>query len=309
MDKANIKTKPKRKPIISWAIIFLCTFIYVGEAYIGLPLYRHLTFLPVGAMNGELVFAKEFLLSEPWRIFTPALLHFSIIHLVLNMLAMFIFGKIIEREDSRTNLIALIFICAIVGNVAQYFMTGPFFGGLSGAIFGLAFYILVRTWKDPFFQGAKLIVKKGVAIEMAIIIAIGFTGLLEGFVKFANYAHLLGAISGSICGFLVASQSTSKILKPGDQGVFKLKNTDENIDIEGIFLCTVNSIENPRSLKQTYIVTVDETIIEKNNKTVKLDKGTGLICNHSSLVAREKEELIGLDKLKKQIAETQEKAS
>jgi membrane associated rhomboid family serine protease len=74
-----------------------------------------------------------------WRLLTPMLLHIGILHIALNMYALYLFGPQVERDFGKVALVAIYLVAVFAGNVAEYAF-GPVIsvgGGASGGIFGL----------------------------------------------------------------------------------------------------------------------------------------------------------------------------
>lgn len=61
-----------------------------------------------------------------WRFFTPAILHFSVLHIVFNMLWLWYLGAMVEIKQGRFRMVMLFALTALVSNAAQYLQTGPF---------------------------------------------------------------------------------------------------------------------------------------------------------------------------------------
>jgi membrane associated rhomboid family serine protease len=77
--------------------------------------------------------------GEWWRLLSPMLLHIGLLHLALNMYALYLFGPQVERDFGKLALIAIYLVTGFAGNVAEYAF-GPVISvgaGASGAIFGL----------------------------------------------------------------------------------------------------------------------------------------------------------------------------
>ena len=77
---------------------------------------------------------------ESWRFITPAFLHFSVLHIAFNLLWWWQLGGLIELEQGKQRLILLFLFSAIASNLAQFFLVGPYFGGLSGVVYALVGY-------------------------------------------------------------------------------------------------------------------------------------------------------------------------
>ena len=65
-------------------------------------------------------------------------LHFNFEHILMNMLSLFIFGKIVESIVGSWRMLIIYFISGLFGNfVSLSFNTSTISVGASGAIFGL----------------------------------------------------------------------------------------------------------------------------------------------------------------------------
>jgi membrane associated rhomboid family serine protease len=74
-----------------------------------------------------------------WRIYTAALLHGSLTHILFNMWALWVVGQQVERGVGTLPFISVYLASAGVGGAAAYYFGGPtdVAVGASGAIFGL----------------------------------------------------------------------------------------------------------------------------------------------------------------------------
>lgn len=130
-----------------------------------------------------------------WRWLTPIFLHFSLMHLVFNLLWTWELGRRIEQSQPRWLLLALVLFLGVGSNAAQYLMTGPLFGGLSGVIFGLMGY----TWLWDRLEPRRAFgLPPALMTFMMIWLLLGVSGLIEklGFGAIANTAHLAGLLCG-----------------------------------------------------------------------------------------------------------------
>jgi membrane associated rhomboid family serine protease len=74
-----------------------------------------------------------------WRLITVMFLHAGIIHLALNMYALYLFGYLIENAFGKVRFLAIYFVSGFIASAVS-FAFGPLFEvgvGASGAIFGL----------------------------------------------------------------------------------------------------------------------------------------------------------------------------
>ena len=178
------------RPLVTLAIIGLCALVYVLQWLV-----------PDDGIYQELAYAPAFTDIEPWRMLTAAFLHSQgfLLHIVLNMYTLWIFGQILEPLLGRVRFLAIYLVSAIGGSAGFLLLTpvypaaGPVgVVGASGAIFGLF--------------GALLVVQRhrgGDIRQLLILIAInGVIGFMIP--QIAWQAHLGGLVTGALCAAAVA---------------------------------------------------------------------------------------------------------
>lgn len=184
------------KPLVTFGIIAVCALLYVLQWIVpGNEVYGRLAYASVYS-------SAEFGHFEPWRMLTSAFLHSQgfILHIVLNMYTLWIFGQALEPLLGRVRFLAVYLLSAIGGSVGYLLLTPIFTPGLpvagvvgaSGAIFGLF--------------GAMLVVQRhrgGETKQLWVLIAIngviGFT-----IPQIAWQAHLGGLVTGGLCAAVIA---------------------------------------------------------------------------------------------------------
>ena len=87
--------------------------------------------------------------GELWRLITPIFLHAGILHILFNMLWLFLLGKMLEQNMGLFRMVCFIIITAIITNTLQYLMSGPLFMGFSGVISAMAGYVWTRKKDAP----------------------------------------------------------------------------------------------------------------------------------------------------------------
>lgn len=137
------------------------------------------------------------LANQPWRLVTPMLLHFSLLHIIFNMLWWVELGRIIETFQSGRQLIFVTLATGMIANIAQYLDTGPRFGGMSGVVYGLLGYLWIYGRVNP---AAGYGLRREVVFLMLAWLVICFVGLAD---IVANQAHLFGLLSGCALGGIV----------------------------------------------------------------------------------------------------------
>jgi len=135
--------------------------------------------------------------GEFWRLLSPDLIHFNVMHITFNMLMLWVLGGQLEIQKGSLSFLALVVFVSIVSNIAQLLETNYLFGGMSGVVYGLVGYCWMWKYYQPsiFFPNALL--------KFSLVwLILGYTPLTEwlGLGKMANAAHLYGLISGLIWG-------------------------------------------------------------------------------------------------------------
>lgn len=129
--------------------------------------------------------------SELWRVFTPTLLHFSLMHISFNLLWWWFLGGRIETRIGTKPLLILLLVAGTLPNIAQYFLTGPNFGGLSGVVYAVAGYSWLMGVRKP---SAGISLPASYMGFMVLWMVLGFFDVLG--LSMANAAHLGGLMVG-----------------------------------------------------------------------------------------------------------------
>ncbi len=143
--------------------------------------------------------------GEWWRLVTPTLVHGSLMHLGLNMVALWIAGSLVERLYGAPVMLALYLLTAAAGSAASFAFGGPYPSvGASGAIFGF-FGILfaVQRVHDPVLdrRARAAMAQMGGLIAINLVLGLVMTG---GGIPIDMAAHVGGLIAGLWLGYLLA---------------------------------------------------------------------------------------------------------
>ena len=132
---------------------------------------------------------------EFWRLWTPALIHFSAMHLIFNLLWVWILGGRIESIQGSKKLLLLVLVTGVASNYAQYLTSPNPFGGMSGVLYGLLGYCWIYSWLIP---ESKLKLPNAIVGFMLFWLVLGYSG----FMNMANAAHTVGLVSGCLLASL-----------------------------------------------------------------------------------------------------------
>ena len=134
--------------------------------------------------------------GEIWRLFTPIIIHFGILHIVFNMVWLFQLGSAIERYESIKRMAILVIIISLSSNLAEFIWSGPLFGGMSGVVYGLLGYVWAQGKFNP---RAVLGLNQNIALMMLAWFVICWLGLVG---NIANMAHTVGLLAGILLGLV-----------------------------------------------------------------------------------------------------------
>ncbi|VEF11577.1 rhomboid-like protein [Pseudomonas fluorescens] len=187
--------------------ILLLSLIVAGLTFLGenLETLRWLTFLDFRVIGEYIHFtplADSLAAGQWWRLVTPMLIHFGILHLAMNGMWYWELGRRIESRQGSINLIGLTLLFSLVSNYAQFVWSGPsLFGGLSGVLYGLLGHCWIFQLLSP---NPAYRLPRGVLVMMLVWLVVCMSGLISmiGFGQIANAAHLSGLLIGCFTGLL-----------------------------------------------------------------------------------------------------------
>ena len=198
------------------ALILLLSLIVGGVTLLGdnLDTLRWLTFLEFRVAGEYIQFtplADSLAAGQWWRLVTPILIHFGILHLAMNGMWYWELGRRIEIRQGSINLLGLTLLFGLVSNYAQYLFSGPtLFGGLSGVLYGLLGHCWIYQWLSP---NPAYRLPRGVLVMMLVWLLLCMSGLVSmiGFGEIANAAHVGGLLVGCFTGLLGGLFSRRKL--------------------------------------------------------------------------------------------------
>jgi len=129
VSAASTVTRPGR-PIVTYAVIGLCLLIFVWASADQVGMYLHLV-QPI-----------HHLPSGWWALFSTALVHIEVSHLVFNLIAFLALGQIVELTAGKIRFVILLLLVAWMASFSQLFFERAFGIGLSGVVYGIFGFML-----------------------------------------------------------------------------------------------------------------------------------------------------------------------
>jgi len=137
-----------------------------------------------------------------WQLITSAFLHGNFTHILLNMLALWMFGRDVEQILGTRGFLSLYAAAVLSGSIAQLIVVsmsdGPIYPtvGASGGVFGilLAFgTFFPRRTVMPVFPPIPMPAWLFVTLYAAVELANGVFGTVQGVAHFAHLGGMVGA--------------------------------------------------------------------------------------------------------------------
>lgn len=126
-----------------------------------------------------------------YRMITAMFLHFGVIHLAFNMVVLWMFGRVLERDLGPARFLAAYMLSGLAGSVAVYlFSYNTSTAGASGAVYGL-FGLLI------------LVNRKLSRDNSGIYVLLGLNLVLTVYMGFSFAGHVGGLVGGLVCGAIL----------------------------------------------------------------------------------------------------------
>ncbi len=210
---------PRHKPKLTTYLIALIVIVYILEVYYN-AMYNDKIIIALGAKWNEGITNGQL-----WRLITYSFLHGNLIHLILNIVALNVFGKEVESIFGSFKFLLIYLISVWGSGLSSYCFSPGLAIGASGGVFGILGSLITYFYKQrESVSGAKLRFKS--MYTLAIInILLGFT-----IPRIDNFGHLGGILTGLSFTWFITPEyefkldSTNKSLK-----VFEKKITLKTI--------------------------------------------------------------------------------
>lgn len=190
-----LQTSPARVPV-TMVLLAVNILIFVAMLSHGASLWHTSTAVPLawGANFGPATQDGQW-----WRLGTAMFLHFGVIHLALNMWALWDIGRLLEQVYGRWRYLLLYLGAGVFGNLLSLVIQGNLAvsGGASGAIFGLYGALVLFLWRERGQMERSEFRWMFGAASIFIVLALVMGQLITGI---DNSAHVGGLVSGALLG-------------------------------------------------------------------------------------------------------------
>lgn len=198
----------------TWGLVLIWTAIYAVQY-----------FMPAGA-RGEpapylaaAALVKSAVAAEPWRLLTAAMLHGSLLHILMNATTMLSLGVLLERGAHRHLLAPVWLAGALAGSLLSWASSTATSVGASGGIMAVFSFLLVMGYRcraqlPPDFSSSL----------MRSLVMIGMLGLLAWGV-IDNAAHLGGLLAGAGIARWVFREGPATLPLPDSPGLTMLSRS------------------------------------------------------------------------------------
>ncbi|MFT4924278.1 MAG: GlpG protein [Phenylobacterium sp.] len=194
--KRLLKLLPAIKTNIPVFIIgVLCMVLYAAEHWAsltGVDINRWLSY----PSSWQSMFENH----QYWRLLSPIFIHYSVLHILTNLVVFWIFATPIYWYH-RGGFVVLLMVAALISNSIEFIMLDHRFGGLSGVNFALFGFLFSFDRLKP---DGPLYVDKSLSIGIFVFLLLSATDWLG---NFAFYGHLSGLVVGLIAGWLVTKKT------------------------------------------------------------------------------------------------------
>lgn len=188
---------PVKKPVVTYTIITITVIVFALQlltlALEGNELSQNIggdMLSNIGVKDNDAIMMGQF-----WRLFTPALLHGSILHIVFNMYALYVIGSGLERFYGHGRFFLLYVLSAFAGNVLSFVLNPARSLGASTAVFGVFAAQGMFIYQNRKLFGETRTRQAIMNLGLILMINLGI-GFMPG-VNIDNMGHIGGLLGGT----------------------------------------------------------------------------------------------------------------
>ncbi len=196
-----------------WIVLF--AILTYTEYAAGNPLLTGWRWLVIGFGGGDRfgdLTLEDIHHAQYWRLLTCTFVHYSLLHVALNVLAMYQLGTMVESWYGSAQLVLIYGLTGGVGNLVSTLIRqgigsdrSVHSAGGSVVIMGLVGMCAIAGWRSKRRMGRLLARQMGFVLLLTVILGLSLPRFID------NWGHAGGALVGGVIGFahqwLVARQT------------------------------------------------------------------------------------------------------
>jgi rhomboid protease GluP len=209
-------------------LVFAATFVF------GLVVFRTLT----GPVDLRVLYIfgmksnADILQGEVWRLLTATFLHIGPVHLISNLIGLFMLGPIIEGHFGHWRFLFIYLVGGLMGSIASFAFNAAFSAGASGAIFGLlgATVIYFYRFREEFgTEGQNILQAMAVVLVLNLVMGVTVSGV-------DNWGHVGGLVGGVLAAVGVMPRyRLPEVIVPGRQPLIRMNRLGR--DLAWVLFC------------------------------------------------------------------------
>jgi rhomboid protease GluP len=200
-----LRSAPSHVPV-TVTLLVINVLVFLAMVYNGAGLWHTSTVVPLawGANFGPATQDGQW-----WRLCSALFLHFGIVHLTLNMWALWDIGRLLEQLYGRWRYLALYLGSGVIGNLVSLALQGnqAVSGGASGAIFSLYGALLVFLLRERRQVDSGEFKWLFGAASAFVVFALAMGMLITGI---DNAAHIGGLFAGALLSIVLSRRWTRR---------------------------------------------------------------------------------------------------
>lgn len=200
MDFVKVREEVQYGPKATYILLGINLIIFLIASF--LKIFFGFSSLDVAELLGGS--SLYFILNgQFWRFLLSCFVHLDILHLVLNMSALYYYGRFIERFYSTKKILIIYTLSGISGTVFALLNINTIVIGASGAIWGFIGVMVGNSVRSNTYS-------PGLPIDIKSILPGTMTWLVIGFMLpgVSGLGHLGGFIGGFILGLIFDTVNT-----------------------------------------------------------------------------------------------------
>jgi rhomboid protease GluP len=187
-----------------WVVVFVALCVVQRHVAIFYPLGGSIPILPATSHRFGDLTPRALVGGQLWRAVTATFVHYSLLHLVLNLIGLIQLGRMVEAWYGSGPLLGIYLVIGGLGNLAAGLVGWSsgrgdvHTGGGSTVVFGLVALVAVVGWRSHSEFGVNVWLRM-----LALLLLSGLLGLLLPHID--NVGHAAGTLCGAAVGLADAA--------------------------------------------------------------------------------------------------------